>query len=100
MGWAQRIWSFRGGAADLIANVSIIFKLHVVLGLTIFLLFPFTRLVHILSGFASVFYLLRPYQLVRSKGAGRRPLIGRSAAEPGAMRTFGLCGCGTGALGR
>ena len=71
MGWAQRIWSFRGGAADLIANVSVIFKLHLVLGLTIFLIFPFTRLVHIWSGFASVFYLLRPYQLVRSRGTGR-----------------------------
>ncbi|MFH1603674.1 MAG: respiratory nitrate reductase subunit gamma, partial [Pseudomonadota bacterium] len=71
MGWAQRIWSFRGGAADLVANVSILFKLHLVLGLTIFLVFPFTRLVHIWSGFASVFYLLRPYQLTRSRGANR-----------------------------
>ena len=71
MGWAQRIWTFRGGAADLVANVSIIFKLHMVLGLTIFLVFPFTRLVHIWSGFATVFYLLRPYQLMRSRGGGR-----------------------------
>ena len=71
MGWAQRIWSFRGGAVDLIADVSIIFKLHLVLGLTIFLVFPFTRLVHIWSGFASVFYLLRPYQLTRSRGGSR-----------------------------
>lgn len=71
MGWAQHIWTFRGGAADLIANVSIIFKLHLVLGLTIFLVFPFTRLVHIWSGFASVFYLFRPYQLMRSRGANR-----------------------------
>lgn len=71
MQWAQRIWTFRGGAADLIANVSIIFKLHVVLGLTIFLVFPFTRLVHIWSGFASVFYLFRPYQLMRSRGGDR-----------------------------
>lgn len=71
MGWAQRIWSFRGGAADLVADVSIIFKLHLVLGLTIFLVFPFTRLVHIWSGFASVFYLFRPYQLTRSRGPNR-----------------------------
>ena len=71
MGWAQRIWTFRGGAAELIANVSIVFKLHLVLGLTIFLIFPFTRLVHIWSGFATVFYLLRPYQLMRSRGGGR-----------------------------
>ena len=71
MGWAQHIWTFRGGAADLIANVSWIFKAHLVLGLTIFLLFPFTRLVHIWSGFASVFYLLRPYQLVRARRSDR-----------------------------
>lgn len=71
MAWAQRIWTFRGGAAELVADASIVFKLHLTIGLTIFLLFPFTRLVHIWSGFASVFYLLRTYQLVRSRGAGR-----------------------------
>jgi hypothetical protein len=37
------------------------------LGMTIFLLFPFSRLVHVWSGFASVAYLFRPYQLVRSR---------------------------------
>jgi len=71
MDWAQRIWTFRGGAADLIAGTSIVFKLHLAIGLTIFLLFPFTRLVHIWSGFASVLYLFRPYQLMRSRGGNR-----------------------------
>jgi len=71
MQWAQHIWTFRDGAADLVASVSIVFKLHIVLGLTVFLVFPFTRLVHIWSGFASVFYLLRPYQLMRRR-VGRR----------------------------
>ena len=71
MDWAQRIWTFRAGAADLVADASIVFKLHLAIGLTIFLLFPFTRLVHIWSGFASVFYLFRPYQLMRRRGAGR-----------------------------
>lgn len=71
MEWAQRIWTFRSGAADLIANVSIVFKLHIVLGLTVFLVFPFTRLVHIWSGFASIFYLLRPYQVMRRRGGSR-----------------------------
>jgi len=71
MDWAQRIWTFRGGAADLVADVSIVFKLHIVLGLTVFLVFPFTRLVHIWSGFASIFYLLRPYQLMRRRGGVR-----------------------------
>jgi nitrate reductase gamma subunit len=71
MQWAQRIWTFRGGAAELVADVSIVFKLHMVLGLTVFLVFPFTRLVHIWSGFASVLYLFRPYQLMRSRGGDR-----------------------------
>ena len=71
MQWAQHIWTFRDGAADLVAGVSIVFKLHIVLGLTVFLVFPFTRLVHIWSGFASVFYLLRPYQLMRRRSGTR-----------------------------
>jgi nitrate reductase gamma subunit len=65
--WAQRIATFRGGAAGPIAAVSLIFKIHIVLGLTIFLIFPFTRLVHIWSGFATVYYLFRPYQVVRQR---------------------------------
>jgi len=67
MEWAQRIVTLRGGASDLVANASWIFKAHLVLGLTIFLIFPFTRLVHIWSGFASVLYLFRPYQIVRQR---------------------------------
>lgn len=47
-------------------DASIIFKLHLFLGLTIILVFPFTRLVHMLS--APVRYLARPgYQIVRSR---------------------------------
>ena len=66
MEWAQRIWTFRGGAADLIADAHPVFKAHLTLGLTIFLVFPFTRLVHIFS--APVWYLgRRGYQLVRTK---------------------------------
>ena len=67
MDWAQRIVTFRDGAAGLIAGVSPVFKIHIVLGLTIFLIFPFTRLVHIWSGFATVYYLFRPYQVVRAR---------------------------------
>lgn len=63
--WAQHILTFRS-AADHIADVNLLFKLHIVLGLTIFLIFPFTRLVHILS--APVRYLWRPgYQIVRTR---------------------------------
>ena len=65
--WAQHIFTFRPGAADYVADVSWLYKLHIFFGLTVFLLFPFSRLVHIWSGFASVRYLTRAYQLVRSR---------------------------------
>ncbi len=67
--WAQHIVTFRGGAADFIMGEAIIFKLHLVLGATIFLLFPFTRLVHIFSGVAApIKYILRSgYQIVRKR---------------------------------
>ena len=43
------------------------FKVHMVLGMTIFLLLPFSRLVHVWSGIATLAYLFRPYQIVRSR---------------------------------
>ncbi len=66
-GWGQHIVTFRGGAAEMIVDVSWVFKLHLFLGMTIFLIFPFTRLVHIWSGFASLTYIARPFQIVRSR---------------------------------
>ena len=65
--WAQRIVTFRSGAVEMLAGAGWVFKAHMFLGMTVFLVFPFTRLVHVWSGFASVLYLLRPYQLVRSR---------------------------------
>jgi nitrate reductase gamma subunit len=53
--------------ADLIAPVSLVYKIHIVLGFTIFLISPFTRLVHIWSGLATVGYLFRPHQIVRKR---------------------------------
>ena len=66
MSWAQGIFTFDSAAASYVADVSIVFKLHLVLGLTIILVFPFTRLVHMLS--VPVRYFVRPgYQIVRSR---------------------------------
>ena len=65
--WAQRIVTFRPGAAELMAGVGWVFKVHMVLGMTMFLVFPFTRLVHVWSGFGTLAYVLRPYQLARSR---------------------------------
>ncbi|MCB2070297.1 MAG: respiratory nitrate reductase subunit gamma, partial [Ottowia sp.] len=53
--------------AALVAGVEWHFQLHMLLGMTIFLLFPFSRLVHVWSGFGTVAYLFRPYQMVRSR---------------------------------
>jgi nitrate reductase gamma subunit len=65
--WAQHIVTFRAGAADFIRGVDAIYKMHLVFGLTLFLLFPFSRLVHVWSGFAVVSYLTRAYQIVRAR---------------------------------
>ena len=69
-GWAQRIMTFQTGAPELLAEAGWIFKTHMFLGMSIFLIFPFTRLVHVWSGFGSVAYLVRPYQMVRSRRLG------------------------------
>jgi nitrate reductase gamma subunit len=65
--WAQAVVTLQPlVAAASIEPVSLVYKLHVFLGLTLFVLFPFTRLVHIVS--APVWYLGRRYQIVRQKG--------------------------------
>jgi len=65
--WGQRIVTFRGGAVELLEGAGWIFKTHLFLGMTIFLIFPFTRLVHVWSGFAATTYLVRTWQLVRPR---------------------------------
>ncbi len=66
MNWAQGIFTFRADASSYVADASPIFKAHLFLGLTILLVFPFTRLVHMLS--VPVRYFWRPgYQVVRTK---------------------------------
>ena len=68
--------AFDAFVADYVADVHPVFKAHLVLGMTILLLFPFTRLVHMLS--APVWYLNRTgWQIVRTRrmlsGAPRLP---------------------------
>ena len=79
--WAQSVVTLQPlEAAAAIAPVGVVYKLHVFLGLTLFVLFPFTRLVHIVS--APVWYLGRRYQIVRLKGSQPRPaqpLVARSS---------------------
>ncbi len=73
MSWAQGIFYFNGNAASYVADASLIFKAHILLGLTIFLLFPFTRLVHMLSvPMRYVTPFRKGYQIVRSRKGGSK----------------------------
>jgi nitrate reductase gamma subunit len=65
--WAQHIVTLRTDAASFVLDVAPVFKLHLLLGMSIFLVFPFTRLVHVWSGFASLAYLTRAWQVVRTR---------------------------------
>ncbi len=67
MSWAQYIVTFRGGAAAFMLETSWVFKLHILMGMSLFVIFPFTRLVHVWSGFGTLVYLKRQAQLVRSR---------------------------------
>ena len=71
--WAQRIVTFRSGAPELLVEASWVFKAHMFLGMSIFVIFPFTRLVHVWSGFGTLAYVVRPYQVVRSRRMGITP---------------------------
>lgn len=74
MSWANGILRLDPAAPQQIENVALVYKLHIVLGLTLFLITPFTRLVHIWS--APIWFLLRPgYQIVRSRKAGRAAML-------------------------
>jgi nitrate reductase gamma subunit len=67
MTWAQHVVTFRGDAASFVAQTPWLFRAHLFMGMTLFVIFPFTRLVHVWSGFASVTYLGRAWQLVRPR---------------------------------
>ncbi len=78
MSWAQGIFTLNPNSSGFVADAHWIFKTHLTLGMTILLIFPFTRLVHMLS--APVWFLnRRGWQLVRSK---RRMPVARRAGGP------------------
>ncbi|MFC6380582.1 respiratory nitrate reductase subunit gamma [Psychrobacter glacincola] len=65
-GWAQDITILRPWqAAARIEQTDLIYQLHMALGITLIAIFPFTRLIHIIS--APVWYFGRRYQIVRQK---------------------------------
>lgn len=87
MNWSQSVVTWNINAWVTVVDVHWLYKLHIFLGLIITMLFPFTRLVHMLSGFAAPFrYLLARtgYQIVRSRRS--TPLPARQAPATAASR--------------
>lgn len=84
MSWANGILTLDPSAPQRLSEVALVYKLHIILGLTLFLITPFTRLVHIWS--APLGFLIRPgYQIVRSRRAGRKdrsPTHGPAGVAP------------------
>lgn len=86
MTWAQGVFTFQPGIAEVVADVNPIFKAHLMLGMTILLVFPFTRLVHMLS--APIWYLnRRGWQLVRTKRALPLRRVAAAPVYPTVART-------------
>jgi nitrate reductase gamma subunit len=68
MHYVQHLLLFRGDALSFLADTPWVYRAHMFMAFTFFLIFPFTRLVHIWSGFGSVFsYLARRWQQVRRR---------------------------------
>jgi nitrate reductase gamma subunit len=65
-GYVKGVVTLDSGAAALIIAAPLTYKLHILLGFTIFLISPFTRMIHIWSGAGALAYLFRPYQIVRT----------------------------------
>ncbi len=69
--WAQKVITFQPDAGAVIAGHSLIYKLHIVTGLFIFMIFPYTKLMHILV-MPFAYFFRSGYQLVR-RGFTKRP---------------------------
>ena len=84
MTWSQSVVLLNLNAWAMVVDVHWLYKAHIFLGLLITILFPFTRLVHMISGFAAPFrFLLRPgYQIVRSRRQKALPKRSNSKATP------------------
>lgn len=87
MSWAHGLSVFNPDAPGWLIGAPLIFKMHIVLGLIIIFISPFTRLVHVWS--APIWFLLRPgYQIVRS----RHPIGKPRNLPPGGPSMSGLSG--------
>ncbi|MFP3944900.1 MAG: respiratory nitrate reductase subunit gamma [Alphaproteobacteria bacterium] len=88
MGWASAIISFDPTAPSLLSDVAWIYKLHIIIGLTLFVITPFTRLVHIWS--VPIWFLARPgYQISRSRSSMKRRSRSPTHGAPGGGPSYG-----------
>ncbi|SFJ76819.1 respiratory nitrate reductase gamma subunit [Bosea sp. OK403] len=79
--WAQGIVTLQPVDGATLQGLAWPYLVHLVLGMTIFLIFPFSRLVHVWS--APVWYLgRRGFQLVRTRRALAPRTAGRSSTQP------------------
>ncbi|MCI0600329.1 MAG: respiratory nitrate reductase subunit gamma [Beijerinckiaceae bacterium] len=76
--YVQGVVTLDSRAAWVMLAVPPVYKLHILLGFTILLISPFTRMVHIWSGAGVLAYLFRPYQIVRAQGTRKK--------DPGARK--------------
>ncbi|WP_394378571.1 respiratory nitrate reductase subunit gamma [Saccharopolyspora spinosa] len=86
--WFRSIFVLQPDVA-LMVDVPWSFKAHILVGLLLFALFPFTRLVHAFSGFAAMRYLFRPYVVYRSRAVGRSRRGWEPVGIPGQRPTSG-----------
>lgn len=70
--WAIALVTLQPDAYTYLINAATPQKIHIFIGLCVFLIVPFTRLIHIWSGYASPIYLLRNIQKMRMNGAPMR----------------------------
>ncbi len=64
--WAQQVITFQPDAGDLIASQSVMYKIHFVIGLIVFMIFPYTKLMHMLV-YPVAYFFRSGYQLVRRR---------------------------------
>ena len=62
--WAVKVITFQPDAGALIATHSILYKIHIVVGLFIIMIFPYSKLMHMLV-YPFVYFFRTGYQLVR-----------------------------------
>ena len=64
--WAQAVVTFQPDAGVILASHPIQFKIHIVIGLFIFMIFPYTKLMHMLV-YPFVYVFKSGFQLVRKR---------------------------------